>query len=100
MSTSSQNPKPTSARERLIGYALVALPNEPAFAKCDGLADAYRDEVLNEARKELNALQARLSAVLDLCDEAERAGIVSGHPFTVRRVQAAALGDEPQQVTS
>lgn len=53
MSTSSQNPKPTSARERLIGYALVALPNEPAFAKCDELADAFRAEVLNEAADKL-----------------------------------------------
>lgn len=53
MSTSSQNPKPTSAREQLIGYALVALPNEPAFAKCDELADAFRAEVLNEAADKL-----------------------------------------------
>ncbi|TFI30087.1 hypothetical protein [Streptomyces sp. 4R-3d] len=54
MSTSSQNPSPespTSARERLIGYALVALPNEPAFAKCDELANAFRAEVLHEAIK-------------------------------------------------
>ncbi|GGJ87365.1 hypothetical protein GCM10011583_18610 [Streptomyces camponoticapitis] len=55
MSTSSQNPSPESARERLIGYALVALPNEPAFAKCDELADAFRAEVLNEAADAIDA---------------------------------------------
>lgn len=37
-----------TAREDLIGYALVALPNEPAFAKCEELADAFRAEVLRE----------------------------------------------------
>jgi hypothetical protein len=38
-----------NARDHLIGYALVALPNEPAFAKCEQLADAFRAEVLREA---------------------------------------------------
>ncbi|WP_331729017.1 hypothetical protein OG693_39210 (plasmid) [Streptomyces sp. NBC_01259] len=37
-----------SARDDLIGYALVALPNEPAFAKCEEKADAYRLEVIAE----------------------------------------------------
>ena len=37
-----------SARENLIGYALVALPNEPAFAKCEEMADAFRAEVIAE----------------------------------------------------
>lgn len=37
-----------SARENLIGYALVALPDEPATAKCEELADAFRAEVLAE----------------------------------------------------
>jgi hypothetical protein len=37
-----------SARDELIGYALMALPNEPAFAKCGELADAYRAEVIAE----------------------------------------------------
>lgn len=37
-----------SARDDLIGYALVALPNAPAFAKCDQLADAYCAEVIAE----------------------------------------------------
>jgi hypothetical protein len=29
----------TEARERLLGFALVALPNEPGFAKAEQLAD-------------------------------------------------------------
>ncbi|MFF1916181.1 hypothetical protein ACFVYE_32260 [Streptomyces sp. NPDC058239] len=44
-----------SAREDLIGYALVALPNEPAFEKCEQLADAYRAEILHEAARLLEA---------------------------------------------
>ncbi|MFE7566903.1 hypothetical protein ACFU76_08045 [Streptomyces sp. NPDC057539] len=48
-SASADNTNPTSAREQLISYALVALPNEPAFARCEQLADAFRAEVLREA---------------------------------------------------
>lgn len=49
---------------------------------------------LAQMRAERDALQSRLNRVMDICDEAERAGITSGGPFTVSRVHAAALGDD------
>ena len=39
------------------------------------------------------SIVGRLNAVLDICDEAVRAGITSGASFSVRRVHRAALGD-------
>ena len=53
-------------------------------------ADAV--EILARFERETETAE-RLSAVVDLCDEMERKGIASGEPFTVRRVQAIALGD-------
>lgn len=44
-----------TARQNLINYALVASPNEVAFAKCEQLADAYRAEVLRELRRSVLA---------------------------------------------
>ena len=38
-----------SARERLIGYALAATPNEVTFAKCEELADALAAEAVAAA---------------------------------------------------
>jgi len=37
-----------SARDELIGYCLVNLPNEPAFEHAEVLADRYRAEILAE----------------------------------------------------
>ncbi|WP_331731870.1 hypothetical protein OG298_45325 (plasmid) [Streptomyces sp. NBC_01005] len=67
-----------SARENLIGYdALVALPNEPAFEKCEQLADAYRAEVLHEAARLLEAAGYSDDAVnwLDTYADWEPAGL-------------------------
>lgn len=57
-----------SAREDLIGYALVALPNEPAFARCEQLADGFRDDVIREAI-------ACLSGLADSVSERQRTGL-------------------------
>lgn len=37
---------PQTARDNLIGYCLVATPNEVTFERAERLADAYRDAVL------------------------------------------------------
>jgi hypothetical protein len=58
------------------------------------VVDAFAAEVRAEMAAERDALQARLNRVMDICDEAERAGITSGGTFTVRRVHDAALGDD------
>lgn len=57
-----------SARENLIGYALVALPNEPAFARCEELADDFRDDVIREAI-------ACLSGLADSVSERQQPGL-------------------------
>lgn len=86
-----------TAREDLIGFALVALPNESAFAKCEQLADAYRAEVRAEAAAELDQVRARLNAVLDICDREQRNAMRWQDPIPVpewvAKVQRAALGD-------
>ncbi|WP_309049028.1 hypothetical protein [Streptomyces sp.] len=48
-----------SARENLIGFCLVALPNEPGFARAERLADAYRAEVLREVYAAIQDPQQR-----------------------------------------
>lgn len=45
--------------------------------------------------EEMAHLSRCLDAVYDLCDDAERKGIVSGGPFTVEAVRQAADGDRP-----
>jgi len=48
-----------SAREELISFCLVGLPNEACFVKADTLADAFRAEVLREAADAIEADQHR-----------------------------------------
>ncbi|MFD9630147.1 hypothetical protein [Streptomyces violascens] len=43
-----------TARERLLSYALSATPNEVTIAKCEELADAYRDEVRAEVAADVH----------------------------------------------
>ena len=60
------------------------------------MTHADAEAVLDRMERE-SATAQRLSAVLDLCDDMERKGIASGEPFTVRRVQAIALGDDRRE---
>lgn len=89
MSSSSQNPDRDPTRREELLFIL-----RHGGAATDGIANRAVDMFAGEIAAERHALQARLDRVMDICDEAERAGISSGGSFTVRRVHAAALGDD------
>lgn len=60
---------PANAREKLIGFALAATPNDVTSAKAEQLADAFAAEVLRDAAKwfEDHCPDGESEAAMDLC---------------------------------
>ncbi|MCX5529016.1 hypothetical protein OG785_45175 [Streptomyces sp. NBC_00006] len=54
----SETETPAELREALIGFCLVALPNEPGFEKAERLADRLEAAVRAESAAELAAVRA------------------------------------------
>jgi hypothetical protein len=50
-------------------------------------------ELIRDMDTRLGGLEARIAAVLELCQQAEVKGITSGFPFTVQAVREAATAD-------
>lgn len=73
---------------------LRAMVPAESVSRMYDLITAIVDYSERDMRTQRDAVQDRLNRVMDICDEAERAGVTSGGPFTVRRVQVAALGDD------
>lgn len=86
-------PKDSDLRRAIADKALTA-----------GFTHPQDDDIANLAmclvQPELDRLQARLDAVLDLCQQAEDMGVTSGPPFTVTSVRAAAEGRDPHKRTT
>lgn len=91
-------PEPTTPAERLAHTLAAHADTDGSWLVVEATSGIYGDDVRTGITlDDLRALHQRLVAAEDglanvhrLCDEAERQGIVSGGPFQVNIVRAAA----------
>lgn len=97
MSSSSQSFARLSTSPAFYTLASSIDPRIPSDAAAKMLAD-FRAAVRAETAAERDALQARLNAVLNICDREQRNAIRWENPIPVAEwvapVQRAALGDD------
>lgn len=97
MPSSSQTPPPVSSTRAFADLAAV-IDRRVSSDRAAVLLANFRNAVLAEAAAERDALQARLNAVLDICDREQRSATRWQDPIPVPEwvapVQRAALGDD------
>ena len=76
--------------ERRPPVSMIGTDPEETATALEVRAEFAAADLLRSLDSENGKLRARLAAVLALCDEADAKGIVSGGPFTVAAVRAAA----------
>jgi hypothetical protein len=97
VSSSSQNPDRVSTSRAFVDLA-AAIDRRVSSDRAAELLANFRNAVRAEAAAERDALQARLNAVLDICDREQRNAMRWENPISVPEwvapVQRAALGDD------
>lgn len=72
--------------------SMIGIDPEETAEALEARAEFAAADLMRQMDASNRALEARLDAVLALCEEADRKGITSGGPFTMAAVRAAAAG--------